>query len=248
MRPPHLYALAGVVALSVALGFVLRSEPVETAEVAPAPTFSGTATPPTTLAFVLAAEAPGGEDLAEAEEELTEEANTRATSTTTTTVPVTTATQAPIKETKSKTQSSSGGTQNQPTTTTTQVASPTATVQAGFRSDYEGEFRSRINSLRASNGLGALSSNGSLNSRARDWAKSMSDSNKLKHSNISNLLPPWSAAGENVGKGGSVGSIFSSLAGSSGHLANMVGDYTNVGVGVWVDENGTLWTVHVFTR
>jgi uncharacterized protein YkwD len=68
----------------------------------------------------------------------------------------------------------------------------------------------------------------------------------LSHSNISSLVPPWSAAGENVGMGGSVGSIFNSLAGSGGHLQNMLGDFTHMGVGVWVDESGVVWTAHVF--
>lgn len=128
-----------------------------------------------------------------------------------------------------------------PTTT-----APAESSSAGFRSDYESDFRGRINSLRSSNGVAALSSNGSLNSRARDWAKRMAANGGLSHSNISSLVPPWSAAGENVGMGGSVGSIFSSLAGSGGHLQNMLGDYTHVGVGVWVDESGVLWTAHVF--
>ena len=121
-------------------------------------------------------------------------------------------------------------------------------MEPGFRSGSESEFRSLINSLRASNGLAALASEGSLNARARDWAKRMSDEGKLSHSNISSLLPPWSAAGENVGAGGSVSAIFSSLKGSSGHLATMNGNYTHLGVGVYQDATGTLWTVHVFTR
>ncbi|MCH8972172.1 MAG: hypothetical protein IH918_08850 [Acidobacteria bacterium] len=62
------------------------------------------------------------------------------------------------------------------------------------------------------------------------------------------MVPPWSAAAENVGKGGTVSSIFGLLKGSGGHLANMVGNYTDVGIGVWRDSSGTLWTVHVFTR
>jgi uncharacterized protein YkwD len=28
----------------------------------------------------------------------------------------------------------------------------------------------------------------------------------------------------------------------------MVGDYTHLGVGVWVDSSGKLWTVHLFAR
>ena len=244
----HLFALTGAVVLTAALVLVLDSGPVETAEVAPAPNLP--TEPPTTFAVVLAAETSGGNELAEFEQALTEAANTTSTSTTTTTI-------APIE--KSSSSSGTGGSGNSGSgsgssgsgsgsTPTTQPNSPPTTIKAEFRSDYEADFRSRINSLRSSNGLAGLSSNGALNSRARDWAKSMADSNQLKHSNIGNLVPPWLGASENVGKGGSVGSIFNSLAGSSSHVANMLGNYTDFGVGVWVDANGTLWTVHVFAR
>lgn len=250
MRRSYLFALTGAVVLVAALVLVFDSGPVETAEVVPAPNLPMET--PTTFAVVLAAEAPGGEELAEAEEALTEQA---IATTTTTTAPTTTTTLAIVKKSSSGSESggsvsgsSGSGSSGSATTSTTQPETPPVTIKAEFRSDYEADFRGRINSLRSSNGLGGLSSNGSLNSRARDWAKSMADSNKLKHSNIGNLVPPWSGAGENVGKGGSVGSIFNSLAGSSAHKANMLGDYTDVGIGVWVDTNGTLRTVHVFTR
>ena len=250
MRRSYLFALTGAVVLLTALVLVLDSGPVETTEVAPVP--DRPAAPPTTFAIVLAAEVPGGEELAEAEEALTEEA----TAPSTTTTSPTTTTIAPTKKSSDSGSTGSGGSggsgdsesASAPTTTTTQPESPPVTITAEFRSDYEADFRSRINSVRSSNGLAGLSSNGSLNSRARDWAKSMADSNKLMHSSLGNLVPPWSGAGENVGKGGSVSSIFNSLTGSSGHLANMLANYTDVGVGVWVDNNGTLWTVHVFVR
>ena len=101
--------------------------------------------------------------------------------------------------------------------------------------------------MRSSNGLGQLSSDGSLNSRARGWAKAMAEANQLMHSNLSSLIPPWTTAGENVGKGGSVSAIFSSLSGSGGHRSNMLGsNYTHMGVGVWVDGDGVIWTAHVF--
>ena len=76
----------------------------------------------------------------------------------------------------------------------------------------------------------------------------MADSAALKHSNIASLAPPWSGVAENVGRGGSVSGIFNLLKSSTGHHRNMTGDYSDVGVGVWVDGNGTIWTVHVFTR
>ena len=76
----------------------------------------------------------------------------------------------------------------------------------------------------------------------------MADSGSIKHSNIASLVPPWWAAAENVGRGGSVSTIFGLLEESSGHLSNMVGNYTAVGIGVWRDSSGLLWTVQVFTR
>ena len=85
-------------------------------------------------------------------------------------------------------------------------------------------------------------------SRARSWAERMAGNGDLSHSDLSSLLPPWSAAGENVGVGGSVKGIFGALADSSGHRANMLGDFTHFGIGVWVDSEGRIWTAHVFTR
>ena len=109
-------------------------------------------------------------------------------------------------------------------------------------------IRDRINSLRAGAGVPGLARSGDLDARAQSWAASMASSGSLRHSgNVSSLVGGgWSTAGENVGYGGSVGSVFSSLAASSGHRANMVnGAFTHVGVGVVV-ANGTLWTAHLF--
>ncbi len=137
-----------------------------------------------------------------------------------------------------------------PTTTTTTAppSPPPTTATAGFRADYEKDFYNRINSLRASKGLTALTRNGSLNSYARDWAKHLASIGKLAHSNLGSLVPPWQAAGENVGMGGSVDAIWAVLVSSGGHVSTMLDNYTNVGIGVYQDETGTLWTVHVFTR
>ena len=120
--------------------------------------------------------------------------------------------------------------------------------QAGPSPEFESQFASRINDYRSGNGLSGLSRDGSLDARARSWAERMADNGGLSHSSLGSLLPPWSAAAENVGMGGSVKGIFGALVGSSGHKANMLGDYTHLGVGVWVDSGGTIWTAHVFTR
>jgi len=125
---------------------------------------------------------------------------------------------------------------------------PTSGTEAHFDSGAESDFAGRINNLRSSNGLGPLSRSGSLDSEARSWARTLGERGELSHSGLGRLLPPWSAAAENVATGGDVSSVFGGLAGSGGHLGNMVGDYTHMGIGVWVDPTGRIWTVHIFAR
>ena len=235
MRRSHIYALSGALLLTTVLLFVVvgdstpEPEPVTTSPAQAGEVESTT----TTMDLDFSDEATKSLVLSEIEVALTQEAANRSTTTTVTT------TAAPVEESSTSTPK---------TTSTTQPPSPTTTGQGEFRSDYESDFHGRINSLRASSGLPALVRNGSLDARARDWAKTMAESGSLKHSNVGSLVPPWSAAAENVGKGGTVSSVFGLLKGSGGHLANMVGNYTDVGIGVWRDSSGTLWTVHVFTR
>lgn len=170
-------------------------------------------------------------------------------SVTTTTFESTTTSTTPARATTTTTRPQSPPSTSGPTTTTTTVpATTTTTIPGSFQADMEAEFLVAINSLRTANGLSPLQRDSSLDSRARDWSKRMADRNKLSHSNLSSLLGPWSAAGENVGRGGSVESLFNALNNSSGHRANMLGDFTHVGIGLWRAGNGTLWTTHVFAR
>ena len=137
-------------------------------------------------------------------------------------------------------------TQPPATSSTTTTAPPPPPSQGGPNAEFESQFASLINSYRSNNGLAGLSRDGSLDSRARSWSERMANNGGLSHSDLGSLLPPWSAAAENVAMGGSVSSVFDALAGSSGHKANMLGGYTHFGVGVWVDSSGVIWTTHVF--
>jgi uncharacterized protein YkwD len=215
----------------------LRDGPSEPAHRAAIEPLTTTTTEPDFAALV-ASGVPA--TLSEAEMALTDEALTRSTSTTTTVA--TTTTTAPTSTTTVASKSS-------PTTTGPATAPPpTSSVQAGFRSAAETEFASRINSFRSDNGRSALTKDAALDSYARTWAKELAGRGALSHSDIGSLLPPWSAVGENVGQGGSVESIFGALANSSGHRANMLENFTHMGIGVWEDAAGVLWTAHVFTR
>ncbi|MEE9534630.1 MAG: CAP domain-containing protein [Acidimicrobiia bacterium] len=106
---------------------------------------------------------------------------------------------------------------------------------------------SRVNDLRAGEGLPALIVGSGFKSYARDWAKVMGDTDKLDHSEFTALFDPWTSLGENVGYGPSVSSIFNALVASPRHYANMVDPgFTHIGIGVWITEEGKMWTTHVF--
>ncbi|HEY5889789.1 MAG TPA: CAP domain-containing protein [Acidimicrobiia bacterium] len=175
---------------------------------------------------------------------------------TTTTEYITTTSTVPA-ETTTTAGSAAGGSAT-PTTnpssgspTTTAPPSPTTTTTesaGGYNSGYESSFVAEINSLRAANGLASLARNGSLDAEAREWSKSMAEQGSLSHSDIGRLIPPWSSVAENVGSGPSVSAIFGALVGSPTHLDHMLGEYDVIGVGVWVDSNGTLWTTHIFAK
>ena len=160
---------------------------------------------------------------------------TTTTTTTTTTIATTTTTAPPA-------------TTSPPATTAPKAQPTTTTAAAGgaYNSSFEAEFAASINGLRSSNGLEGLSRNGSLDAEAREWSKRMAAAGSISHSSLGRFLPPWSTAGENVGSGGSVSGLFGALADSPGHRANMLGNFTHFGIGVWVDASGTIWTTHVF--
>jgi uncharacterized protein YkwD len=193
-------------------------EPVSTTWFDPAPT-----TAPTTVPFV----------------EHDGDANDLLTTTSTVTTTTTLATSTTVATTAAP--------KKPPATQPKKAAPPPSSTKAGYNSGYEADFASAINGYRSSEGLAKLSRDGSLDAEARAWSKRMATRGNLSHSDLGRFLPPWSAAGENVGTGGSVSGLFDALVGSSGHRANMLGGYTHFGVGVWVDESGTLWTTHVFT-
>lgn len=136
---------------------------------------------------------------------------------------------------------------NQATETTT-TTTTTIEPSGGPGSAEEQAFHAEVNALRSAQGLAPLGRHGGLDAEARAWARGMAESGALGHSDLARLLPPWSAVAENVAVGGSVGGIFGSLADSAAHRSNMLGDYTHIGVGAWVDGEGTIWTCHLFAR
>jgi uncharacterized protein YkwD len=174
-----------------------------------------------------------------------------ATSTTTQAPAVTTTTPAPATTTTTKAPATTTTTKAPATTTTTTAPPPATTTTAPtggtFSSGSESQFIALINGVRADLGLPALSVSSSLKTYARDWTFHMSDTNTFAHSNIGSLLGPWSTVGENIAYGWDVTSMHNALVNSPGHYANLTSpNFTHIGVGVWVESSGKIWTPHVF--
>lgn len=125
-------------------------------------------------------------------------------------------------------------------------------ASAGADSGTEAGFLSKINATRAANGLGALTVDGGLRSHARVHTAEMIANNDLYHSSSAELRAAagsgWSAIAENVGRGGSVDSLHKAFMDSSGHRANILGDYNYVGIGTGYASDNRLYVTVVFMK
>ena len=164
---------------------------------------------------------------------------TKAPTTTTTKAPTTTTTKAPTTTT---TKAPSTTTTTVPATTTTTTVAPTG---GSFSASSESQFVSLINAERAALGVAPLTVSSSLTAYARDWTFYMADTNTFQHSNLSFSGFGWK--GENIAYNWSVGAAHESFVNSPGHYDNLMSEnFTHVGVGVWIEDSGKLWTTHVF--
>jgi hypothetical protein len=124
-------------------------------------------------------------------------------------------------------------------------------LAAGADSATEGEFLTLINSSRADNGLGPLTVDGGLRSHARNHTQDMIDAGEIYHSTSAELMAAagsgWSQLAENVGRGNTPSSLHAAFMDSSGHRANILGDYNYVGIGTGTGD-GRLYVTVVFMK
>jgi len=113
----------------------------------------------------------------------------------------------------------------------------------------EAGFVSLINSERSSRGLNALNVYWDLVDDARVHSDVMANADKIFHSsNLSSVTTGWAALGENVGVGATVGDLHTAFMNSSGHRANILGDWDSVGVGVTPTDKGYMFVTVVFMK
>src|SRR5690606_4855491 len=105
-----------------------------------------------------------------------------------------------------------------------------------------------LNEARWSQGLAGLLRNGAMDAVAADWAAQLAASGTLSHNpNYSAQIPGgWVRAAENVAQGHpTAAAMHEGWMNSSGHRANTLGDYTDVGI-AFLSAGGTTWGVQVF--
>lgn len=124
------------------------------------------------------------------------------------------------------------------------IAAPAAVAGPG-----EGDMLAKINAERTTRGLNALSSHGTLVSHARQHSAEMAATDSIWHTkNLGGVISGWSRIGENVGRGPSVDSLHRAFMNSSGHKANILGDFSHAGVGTFVTEDGMMYVTVVFMK
>lgn len=130
------------------------------------------------------------------------------------------------------------------------LASPAA---AGTVED-ENRLYELQNQARAQNGLAGLAYDSAAVGVARKWAQELARSGNLRHNpNLpaevsAYVTDDWTRLGENVGYASGPDQVFNAYMNSSGHRANILGDYNRVGVGAARDGSGRLWTTVVFIK
>ena len=131
------------------------------------------------------------------------------------------------------------------------LAAAVLLVGAGPASAGEGGTIKRLaNAARADAGLDPLTRDSALDRLARKWAYKIAADRELSHNpDLAEQVPEgWQGIGENVAMGYPTGAeMHRGWMSSDGHRANILGDYTHIGI-AFVVVDGTSWGVQVFAK
>lgn len=109
-------------------------------------------------------------------------------------------------------------------------------------------LHSLVNSSRAAAGLAPLTRNAAMDAVAAAWAAQLAAAGALSHNPAySSQIPGgWVRAAENVAQGQpTAAAMHDAWMASSGHRANVLGDFTDIGI-AFLTAGGTTWGVEVF--
>lgn len=113
----------------------------------------------------------------------------------------------------------------------------------------EGTLLSRINASRAAAGLSPVEIYWDLTDNARAHTSAMINKGSIYHNpNLGGVTGVWHALGENVGVGFDANQLHDAFMASSGHRANILGNYNYVGIGAQAGADGLVWATVIFMR
>lgn len=100
------------------------------------------------------------------------------------------------------------------------------------------------NALRAAGGLAPLVENSAMDAVAESWSLQMYTAGALTHNpGYSSQIPAgWTSAGENIASGYSYDTVVAAWHASAGHYANIMGTYTDIGIGYYELGGQTYFT------
>jgi uncharacterized protein YkwD len=112
-------------------------------------------------------------------------------------------------------------------------------------------FEWAIEVERGAHGLAPLYVDPAVAGQAQSWSAGMALYDTLAHdrsfgAELAAAAPSWRSGAENVGEGPSAGSVEVAFMASPHHRANILGNYTHMGVGVVVDGSGKVWVTERF--
>ncbi|WP_343998328.1 fibronectin type III domain-containing protein, partial [Pseudarthrobacter sulfonivorans] len=106
------------------------------------------------------------------------------------------------------------------------------------------------NAERSKAGLTPLKLNTAMNTVAQNWSQVMGDGRGMVHNpDYASQIPQgWQGAAENVAYGYSPSSVTGGWMGSEGHKRNILGTFTHIGIGYYIDDRGRGWFTQNFGR
>ena len=132
-----------------------------------------------------------------------------------------------------------------------QSARPAEAAPGMSAADLAVTFEWAIDTERTVRGLAPLHVDATVSGQAQVWSGGMALFHTLVEdryfgTEMAAAAPAWHYGGENVGVGPSAASIEAAFMASPPHRANILGAYTHVGVGVFVDSRGAVWVTERF--
>ncbi len=112
------------------------------------------------------------------------------------------------------------------------TSAPTATVAPAVAVEIQ-RILDDTNAFRAQNGKAPLILDTQISSVAQNWTNYMGSSCTFDHnpSFSTQMRAGWTAAAENIAAGQQYTNVVAAWINSPGHRANLLGDYTHIGIG-----------------